>query len=174
MNEFAPMLTGWSAGAAGALLAAVWEGALLAALVWLVLRLLPGLSAAARSVVWLNVFILMALLHLVPLFTGSCRGLPRRSQPMPCASIPAGAWPSPPFGWCCRCLRAGQLVGGRPAPPPPRPPGPPVPGRPLRLPSCSITTAAPSSSAPAPTSPAPACSGFSTPASFFRPASPSG
>ncbi len=74
MNEFAPMLTGWSAGAAGALLAAVWEGALLAALVWLVLRLLPGLSAAARSVVWLNVFILMALLHLVPLFTGAPAG----------------------------------------------------------------------------------------------------
>jgi beta-lactamase regulating signal transducer with metallopeptidase domain len=71
MNELAPILTGWSAGAASALLAAVWEGALLAALVWLVLRMLPGLSSAARSLVWLNVFILMALLHLVPLFTGA-------------------------------------------------------------------------------------------------------
>ena len=44
MSEFAPVRRGWSAGAAGALLAAVWEGALLAALVWLVLRLLPGLA----------------------------------------------------------------------------------------------------------------------------------
>ncbi|HUY95984.1 MAG TPA: M56 family metallopeptidase [Terracidiphilus sp.] len=71
MSEFVPMLTSWSAGAASALLAAVWQGALLAALVWLVLRLLPGLRPAARSVVWLNVFVLMALLHLVPLFTGA-------------------------------------------------------------------------------------------------------
>ena len=73
MNAFAPFLTGWSAGAASALFAAAWEGALLAALVWLVLRLLPGLNAAARSVVWLNVFILMTLLHLVPLFMGAAK-----------------------------------------------------------------------------------------------------
>ncbi len=32
--------------------------------------MLPGLSAAARSVIWLNVFILLALLHILPVFTG--------------------------------------------------------------------------------------------------------
>ena len=71
MNQFAPILTEWSAGAASALLAAIWEGALLAGLVWLGMRFLPRLSAAARSVIWLNVFFLMALLHLVPLFSGA-------------------------------------------------------------------------------------------------------
>ncbi|HWE87747.1 MAG TPA: M56 family metallopeptidase [Terracidiphilus sp.] len=71
MMDFAPMLTSLSGGAASALIAAIWQGALLAALVWVVLRLLPGLSAAARSVVWLNVFVLMALLHLIPLFAGA-------------------------------------------------------------------------------------------------------
>lgn len=71
MNEWAPILTEWSAGAASALLAAIWEGTLLAGLVWLMLRFLPRLSAAARSVIWLNVFLLMASLHLVPLFTGA-------------------------------------------------------------------------------------------------------
>jgi beta-lactamase regulating signal transducer with metallopeptidase domain len=55
--------------AAEALLSAIWQGALLAAGVLLVLRLLPGLSAAARSVIWLNVFVLVVLLHIVPAFT---------------------------------------------------------------------------------------------------------
>ena len=111
MNEFAPILTGWSAGAAGALLAAVWEGALLAALVWLVLRLLPGLSAAARSVIWLNVFILMALLHVVPLFTGTPAGPPAlaahavRLDPRWSLAV-AAVW------LALSLLRAGQLLAG--------------------------------------------------------------
>ena len=58
----------FSAGAAGALFSAIWEGALLALGVFLCLRFLPGLSAAARSVVWLNVFVLLVLLHFVPAF----------------------------------------------------------------------------------------------------------
>jgi beta-lactamase regulating signal transducer with metallopeptidase domain len=60
-SSFAPM-------AAGSLLSAVWQGGILAAAVLLCLRLLPCLSAAARSVVWLNVFLLLVLLHFVPLF----------------------------------------------------------------------------------------------------------
>lgn len=111
MNEFAPMLTGWSAGAAGALLAAVWEGALLAGLVWLVLRLLPGLNAAARSLVWLNVFILMTLLHVVPLFTGAPSGAQTfdahtlRLDPRWSLAVVA-VW------LALSLLRAGQLVIG--------------------------------------------------------------
>jgi beta-lactamase regulating signal transducer with metallopeptidase domain len=58
-----------SATATGALVSAIWEGALLAILVYFVLRMLPGLTAAARSVIWLNVFILLALLHILPAFT---------------------------------------------------------------------------------------------------------
>ena len=56
-----------SATAAGSLFSAVWEGAVLAVCVALCLRLLPRLSATARSVVWTNVFVLLVLLHLLPL-----------------------------------------------------------------------------------------------------------
>jgi len=70
MNEFLHSLSFVSAAAAGALFSAVWQGTVLALCVWLCLRLLPGLSAAARSLVWLNVFILLVLLHFVPAFAG--------------------------------------------------------------------------------------------------------
>lgn len=56
-----------SARAVGALCSAVWEGALLAGCVAVGLKLVPRLSAAARSVVWLNVFALVAALNVVPM-----------------------------------------------------------------------------------------------------------
>lgn len=71
MNEILPFLSSASAGAAGALFSAIWEGAVLAAGVALCLRMFPRLSSAARSVVWLNVFVLLVLLHLVPAFGAS-------------------------------------------------------------------------------------------------------
>lgn len=74
MNEIVHALSFVSASAAGALFSAIWEGAVLALGVYLCLRLLPGLSAAARSVVWLNVFVLLVLLHFVPVFGGSTAG----------------------------------------------------------------------------------------------------
>ena len=70
MNAIVHALSFLSASAAGALFSAIWEGAVLAVGVYLWLRLLPGLSAAARSVVWLNVFVLLVLLHFVPMFAG--------------------------------------------------------------------------------------------------------
>ncbi len=57
-----------SATATEALFSAIWQGTVLAVCVWLCLRLLPGLSAAARSIIWLNVFVLLALLHVLPVF----------------------------------------------------------------------------------------------------------
>jgi beta-lactamase regulating signal transducer with metallopeptidase domain len=69
MNPLLHSLSFLSAHAAGALFSAVWEGAVLAVCVALSLRLVPGLSAAARSVVWLNVFVLLLLLHIVPALT---------------------------------------------------------------------------------------------------------
>jgi hypothetical protein len=69
MNELILQAFNLSATATGALVSAVWQGALLSAAVFLVLRMLPGLSAAARSLVWLNVFILLALLHILPVLT---------------------------------------------------------------------------------------------------------
>jgi hypothetical protein len=70
MNEMLHSLGFVSANAAGALFSAIWEGAALALGVFLCLRLLPGLTAAARSIVWLNVFVLLVLLHFVPVFAG--------------------------------------------------------------------------------------------------------
>jgi hypothetical protein len=71
MNELILHAVNLSATVTGALVSAIWQGALLAAVVFFVLRMLPGLSAAARSVIWLNVFILLALLHILPVFTGA-------------------------------------------------------------------------------------------------------
>lgn len=59
-----------SAPAASAMISAVWEGAVLAGCVVLCLRLLPRLSAASRSLIWMNVFLLLVLLQFVPAFTG--------------------------------------------------------------------------------------------------------
>ncbi len=69
MNQLLYSLSVVSATAAGALLSAVWQGGALCACVVLCLRQLPRLSAAARSVVWLNVFVLLLLLHIVPAFS---------------------------------------------------------------------------------------------------------
>ncbi len=57
-----------SAKAATSLLSAIWEGAILAACVALCLRLLTRLSAAARSAIWMIVFLLLMLLNIVPSF----------------------------------------------------------------------------------------------------------
>lgn len=60
-----------SAGAVGDLIGAIWEGTVLAAGVFLCLRMLPRLSAAWRSLVWLNVFLLLVLLHVLPALRAS-------------------------------------------------------------------------------------------------------
>jgi hypothetical protein len=80
MNELVLDAVNLSATATGALVSAIWQGALLAAIVFLVLRLFPGLSAAARSVIWLNVFILLTLLHILPVFTEGREALPPAAE----------------------------------------------------------------------------------------------
>ncbi len=64
----------FAAMAVSALVSAAWEGAVLAGCVYLCLRLFPRLSAAARSVVWLNVFVLLVLLHVAPAMGGRSTG----------------------------------------------------------------------------------------------------
>ena len=59
-------MTHLAAIAASALLTAIWQGTLLALVVALCLRLLPGLSAAVRSAVWLAVFATVFALHFIP------------------------------------------------------------------------------------------------------------
>jgi BlaR1 peptidase M56 len=111
MNEILHSASLISATAAGALFAAVWQGTVLAFCVWLCLRLLPGLSAAARSVVWLNVFILLALLHFVPAFAGRSGGLatgqlsPIHLDPR-WSFVVAGVWAA------LSLVRAAQLIVG--------------------------------------------------------------
>jgi beta-lactamase regulating signal transducer with metallopeptidase domain len=78
MSQLVTLFSHLSAVATGALISAIWQGALLAALVVICLRLFPGLSAAARSIIWLNVFILLALLHLLP-FLAVNRSVPHFS-----------------------------------------------------------------------------------------------
>ena len=56
----------FAASAASALISAIWQGTLLAFCVWLCLRLLPAISAAVRSSIWLATFAIIFLLHFVP------------------------------------------------------------------------------------------------------------
>jgi beta-lactamase regulating signal transducer with metallopeptidase domain len=66
MEAFFHLTSPAAAMAASSLLSAVWQGAVLAICVVLCLRLLPRLSAAARSIVWMNVFLLLVSLQFVP------------------------------------------------------------------------------------------------------------
>lgn len=68
MTALLPTISFLSAALVSLQLSAIWEGAVLAACVALCLRLLPRLSATARSVVWMNVFLLLALLQILPSF----------------------------------------------------------------------------------------------------------
>lgn len=63
-----------SAAAVSALFSAIWEGTILAAGAVVGLRMLPRLSAASRSAVWMSVFSLVILLHVVPAFKGAGTG----------------------------------------------------------------------------------------------------
>ncbi|MGA9672167.1 MAG: M56 family metallopeptidase [Terracidiphilus sp.] len=73
----------WSSTAVTGLFSAIWEGSVLALCVALSLRMLPRLSAAARSVVWTNVFLLLVLLHVVPSLSERIdNGIPSHASPI--------------------------------------------------------------------------------------------
>jgi hypothetical protein len=65
MHSISPV----SGAVVSALISATWQGAVLAAIMVLCFRMMPGLSAAARSAIWLNVFTLLVLLHVLPAIT---------------------------------------------------------------------------------------------------------
>ncbi len=110
MNPLLLAFSHLSAAATGALVSAIWQGALLAAAILLCLRLFPALSAAARSVIWLNVFILLALLPLLPFFEHPAAP----SQPSPGALTLDLRWSLAVFAlWLLLSLtRAAQLILG--------------------------------------------------------------
>ena len=95
--------------AASSLLSAIWEGAILTVCALVCLRRLPGLSAAARSAVWMNVFLLLVLLQIVPFFAGR-GGTGITAHPAPFQFKPvwsvviAGVW------GLLSLLRAAQLL----------------------------------------------------------------
>lgn len=55
-----------SAAAVSGLVSAIWEGAILTACAFCCLRLVPRLSAASRSMIWANIFLLLVLLDFAP------------------------------------------------------------------------------------------------------------
>ena len=63
-----------SAAAVSALFSAVWEGSVVAICIAVCLRMVPRLSPASRSVIWLAVFSLLVLLHFGPSFTARIGG----------------------------------------------------------------------------------------------------
>jgi beta-lactamase regulating signal transducer with metallopeptidase domain len=70
METLAHAVPVFSAALVSALFSALWEGAVLACCVAMGLRFFPRLSAAARSMVWMNVFLLLVVLHAAPALKG--------------------------------------------------------------------------------------------------------
>lgn len=108
MNELLASVGPLASAVSMALVSAVWQGALLAGLVWAVLRMVPKLSAAARSVVWLSVFALLIGLHFTPL-TGEAAAhvsVPAVHLDPRWSLVLVGLWVA------ASLLRAGQLVHG--------------------------------------------------------------
>jgi len=100
------MLAHVSSSAAGWLVSAVWEGAVLAGFVALCLWLLPGMSAAVRSVIWSVVFLLLVALpfaHFERSGGVAVQGAALHAG-MGWAWMVAGAWAA------LSLLRAAQLV----------------------------------------------------------------
>ena len=56
--------------ASTALISSIWQGAILAAMVWLCLKLAPRTSASVRFNIWSAVFTATALLPLLSIVTG--------------------------------------------------------------------------------------------------------
>jgi len=63
--------------AAGSLVAAAWQGVLLAGVVAICLRMLPGISAAVRSAVWMAVLVVVAGLPFLHFGAGGAAGAPQ-------------------------------------------------------------------------------------------------
>ena len=68
MMVLAGMLADVSRVATGSLVAAVWQGVLLAVVVWLGLRMLPKTPAAVRFAIWFGVFLVVTALPVISLW----------------------------------------------------------------------------------------------------------
>jgi hypothetical protein len=70
MNAMTHAMMQFAAAASGSLVSAIVGGALLVAAVSFVLRLVPGITAAARFVVWMAALLLVVPLHFLPALRG--------------------------------------------------------------------------------------------------------
>jgi uncharacterized protein (TIGR03435 family) len=68
-----------------AVLNSLWQAAALAALAWLALKVLPGINASTRYVIWFAALLLLLVLPAVPLIVGSTH-VSARSEPAPVAA----------------------------------------------------------------------------------------
>lgn len=110
-SEFARGMADLSQLATGSLVAAVWQGALLAGAAWLGLKLLPKTPAAVRFAIWFGVFALVTALPLISLWP--------RTAGSAVASGQHGAWLTVDPRWSLAIAgvwllasvwRAGQLM----------------------------------------------------------------
>src|SRR5436305_1359420 len=74
MGHVDPRLAHVVSASAAALIAAIFEGAVLAGVTAVCLRLLPALSSTARSYVWTAVFVIAVLLPVVPVASSQAVG----------------------------------------------------------------------------------------------------
>ena len=79
MTPFLHDVTLWSAAAADALLASVWQGLLLSTLIVVCFRCLPNFPAAGRSLVWMSTFLLTVMLQITSFFPDPL-ALPQRGR----------------------------------------------------------------------------------------------
>lgn len=107
MMALAGMLADLSGAVTGSLVAAAWQGVLLAASVWLGLRLLPKTPAAVRFAIWFGVFLVVTVLPVIALWPHAAVGGghgpwlvldPRWSMTIAAVWLAASIW------------RAGQLA----------------------------------------------------------------
>ena len=104
------LVTTLSASVISALVSAIWQGALLALCVALILKLLPGISAAARSTLWLIAFALAVALHFVPASLGAPSGSASASR----ALHAAPAWSfALALAWAAAVALPRNAVHGR-------------------------------------------------------------
>ena len=96
-------MTLFSARLAAGLLSAIWQGSVLVVVSACCLRLLPGISAARRSAIWIAVFSVVIALHFVP-----AAGVPANSHEVHAAP----AWGlSVVAAWVlCSLFRAFQIL----------------------------------------------------------------
>jgi hypothetical protein len=100
-------LPAFFATVSSALIAAMWQGALLTAAVALVLRLIPAISATMRSFIWTATFVVLIALHVLPVHSAVASAAAPGLQVAPVWSVVLAA-----LWLALSCFRAVQFALG--------------------------------------------------------------